>query len=73
MMPEVKWDVTATADARQRAAAEGQWVRREVPLVVQSQPQASQKFPSGLHNLLSVLFEEERQAYSSAIKRAADR
>lgn len=65
--------MTAIADARQRAAAEGQWVRREVPLVVQPQPQASQNFPRGLHNLLSVLFEEERQAYSSAMEHAADR
>ncbi len=63
----------AATDARQRAAVEGRWVRREVPLVVQPQQQASQRFPNGLHNLLSVLFEEERQAYSNAMERAADR
>lgn len=61
------------ADARQKAAEGGQWVRREVPLVVQPQPHTSQLFRGGLQNLLSVLFEEERQAYSSAIERAADR
>ena len=41
--------------------------------MVQPQPQASQLFPNGLHNLLSVLFEEEREAYSAAIGSAADR
>lgn len=41
--------------------------------MVQAQPKASQMFPNGLRNLLSVLFEEERQAYSSAMQRAADR
>ncbi len=61
------------ADANQRAREGGQWVRREVPLMVQAQPKASQMFPNGLRNLLSVLFEEERQAYSSAMQRAADR
>ena len=44
-----------------------------MPLIVQPQPQASQLFPDGLHNLLSVLFEEEREAYSAAIESAADR
>ena len=61
------------ADARRQAAEGGQWVRREVPLMVQPQPQAAQLFPDGLHNLLSVLFEEEREAYSAAIESAADR
>ena len=44
-----------------------------MPLTVQPQPQASQLFPDGLHDLLSVLFQEEREAYSAAIESAADR
>ena len=65
-----KWQ---PADARRQAAEGGQWVRREVPLTVRPQPQASQLFPDGLHDLLSVLFEEEREAYRAAIESAADR
>ena len=41
--------------------------------MVQPQPQASQLFPDGLHDLLSMLFAEEREAYSAAIESAADR
>ena len=48
-------------------------MRREVPLKIQPQLQASQLFPDGLHDLLSVLFEEEREAYSAATESAADR
>ena len=40
---------------------------------MQAQPQASRLFPNGLRELLSVLFEEEQQAYSSAMQRATDR
>ena len=41
--------------------------------MVRPQPQALQLFPDGLHDLLSVLFKEEREAYSAAIESAADR
>ena len=40
---------------------------------MQPQPQASRLFPNGLRELLSVLFEEEQQAYSSAMESATDR
>ena len=40
---------------------------------MQAQPQASRLFPNGLRKLLSVLFEEEHQAYSNAMESAADR